>query len=111
MIASLIVKQNSKIKSLGVPGNGESIVIQLNRGNNTNKIVLLKFEKLKIIGRFLFTETKEKENRLGFAVLPVISKWETLSKILTNEEVATFIALKQTNHLKINYWSNNLKGV
>ncbi len=90
-------KAKFKDKSFGVPGNGESIVIQLNRGDNTIEL-WYQSEKLKIIGRFLFTETKEK--KIDWVSLSPSFPNEPVS-IVTNEEVATYYRFSTNKPLKI----------
>lgn len=86
-----------KDKSLGFPGTGESIVIELNRGDNTIEL-WYESEKPKIIARFLFTEAKEK--KIDWVSLSPSFPNEPVS-LVTNEEVVTYYRFSLKKPLKI----------
>jgi hypothetical protein len=86
-----------KDESSGFPGTSESIVIELNRGDNTIEL-WYQSEKHKIIGRFLFKEIKEK--KISWISLSPSFPNEPVS-LVTNEEVVTYYRFSLKKPLKI----------
>lgn len=86
-----------KNKSLGFPGTGESIVIELSRGDNTIEL-WCQAESPKINTRFLFNETKEK--KIDWVPLSPSFPNEPVS-LVTNEEIVTYYRFSTKKTLKI----------
>jgi hypothetical protein len=90
-------KARFKDESLGFPGTGEKIVIELNRGDNTIEL-WCQTERPKIFVRFLFNEIKEK--KIDWISLSPSFPNDPVS-LVTNEEVATYYRFSLKKPLKI----------
>jgi len=95
------IKLDSKTKfkdeSLGFPGTGENIVIELSRGENTIELWHA-VEKPVLYARFLFTETKGK--KIDWVSMSPIFPNEPVS-LVTNEEAVTYYRYSENKPLKI----------
>ena len=90
-------KATFKDKSLGFPGTGENIVIELRQGDNTIEL-WSNTDSPKINARFLFTKIKEK--KINWVSLSPSFPNEPVS-LVTNEEVVTYYRFSSNKPLKI----------
>jgi hypothetical protein len=90
-------KAKFKDKSLGFPGTGESIEVELSRGDNTIELWRAA-ENPGLYARFLFTEIKGK--RIVWVSMSPMIPNEPVS-LVTNEEAVTYYRYSEKKPLKI----------
>jgi hypothetical protein len=86
-----------KDKSLGIPAEGENILIDLARGEHTIEL-WSESASPKIHARFIFTETKEK--KINWIPLSPLFPNEPVS-LVTNEDVVSYYRFSSKKPLKI----------
>lgn len=95
------IKRDSKTKfkdeSLGFPGTGENIIIELTRGENTIELWRAA-ENPVLYARFLLTEIKEK--KINWVSMSPMFPNEPVS-LVTNEEAVTYYRYSEKKPLKI----------